>query len=497
MKNYRDKYAKYKYKYLSIIGGNNICQPLFKIIEKYNYVLKKDILIQYNNLLKQNILVCDNGRIQFKYDDNDTSDIVWKKLKKNFENNLISVDVMKGIGGLRKMTVQYLLHEGGTKINTKIYDECYVELGSTNPTSDLDFTYISFNEPSKVLDLMIIFYNEFNKIFGNYPDVTFDTNFYICNTFIKSECFKTITNNNIKQLFVDDGNFKRLYNFKNKTYEKIDRYICFKILDKFIEDLKVSDNDHNKMTKLIKSSRLFYDMFQYINKIKINNNELLLIIRGLYYIMSASSNESYISDTTYKIIVLNKKMEDIFDYYLSYLDNFAFIEEWYLLYKENGSIIGFFDMACKYIVRCGKSLENTEYYNDITKELLQDSNYWRNNIRGQISLTLLSDVNVPNINMNEQISARTKIKIIEGKNIINKLNHKKIKDIYDVFYKIYLKIKLNFVQSNSVKSDSDNTTDKVLNLLDELMNNVSVIVTDSNISVTKYDFNNVISKITI
>ena len=97
----------------------------------------------------------------------DNTLIKWDTLKKDFKAGKIQETGMRAIGGLRKCTLKYLFKK------LRIGKMCYTEIGSDTPTSDLDFTYVSYHNPSLVLERMIEFYN----IYGNFPDVTFDTNF--------------------------------------------------------------------------------------------------------------------------------------------------------------------------------------------------------------------------------------------------------------------------------------------------------------------------------
>ena len=179
--------------------------------------------------------------------------------------------------------------------------------------------------------------------------------------------------------------------------------------------------------------------------------------------MTESSNESYISDATYSIIVLDKPMKNIKDKYLAYIDNYGFIYEWYLIYKLTNNIIGFFDMTSKYIGRCAKCLIDTKF--TIDKQLVDDANYWRNNIRGKIPLSSI-------INKSESITNQSDI-IIKGNEIIKRIDN--IDGIYNSFNKIYLDIEHEFVNNK--------ITQKFVNDMKKIRNDIPVSIANGKINI--------------
>ena len=121
--------------------------------------------------------------------------IEWEHFKSLFKKGKIDEKLMRIIGCLRRMTILYL------RSKLQIIENCYVEIGSDTPTSDLDFTYVAYSNPKSVVTRMIKFYNLFYSMYGNYPDITFDTNYYITSTILDKNCYKTITSKPILRLF--------------------------------------------------------------------------------------------------------------------------------------------------------------------------------------------------------------------------------------------------------------------------------------------------------
>jgi len=352
-------------------------------IEKYFPILNTDIQACYEFITSNGIIICLNNQIYImnpkllKYEK-----IEWEILKTGFENNLISVDVMKGVGGLRKMTIACLLK------NIDIVRSCYIENGSTHPTSDLDFTYTTYIEPYTVVEKMVRFYNMFYEIYGNYPYKTFDTNFYITSCYIHHDCYNKITNQHIKNLFIPDGNQHRLFNFSDPSLAEQSLDVCY-----YVQTMRLSktmEYSTDKLIQLIKLAKLFHHILQ-TQKYDLNDTRMkdttLFVLRTLYYLMALFSNESYISDSAFGLIVLNKNnfMYDK-EKYLSFVDNYIYIKNWYELYINTNNYMAFYDIVSKYISRCYMSLENTKYNKSIDKQHALDALDWKQNIRGQFSL---------------------------------------------------------------------------------------------------------------
>lgn len=423
---YKLKYLKYKAKYVRLRNKQYGGVILFDELSKY---VPKHLEYYFAKILGDNTIKNNEGIIQIKIKDN-YDNIEWEKLKQGFKNGIISVDVMKGLGGLRKATVNYLISKDGD-----FFPQCYSEFGSNTPTSDLDFTYITYNDPSKVMGKLISFYNSFYLLYNNYPDVAFDTNFYICNTYVPKECYNLITNDRIKSLFVKAcDKFYNLGAYTDDRYVIIDSSICVNVLDKKLECKTLK----NKFANLVKYATIFYDLLANCEKLAINNNILILILRSLYYYMCLYSNESYICDATIRFFVHKKDDITASEKYIAYIDNFCFINEWYELYEQGDDFVGFIDGVSKYIVRCSKLL--TDGYHHIDPDLLLLCEFWLESIRGK------KEINTIRIkgesNDSDILKAIELIQIISDK-------YKTIKNIYIELFSIYGSIRKSLSMSTN------------------------------------------------
>jgi hypothetical protein len=485
-------------------------------------VLLLDELMRNEDELKTFIndnVKCYNGIIHIKYNParryttqnipGEYDLIIWEELKTMFRENKINKHTMIMIGAVRRKIIDMLVKKDHVFGDEKIEfnQNCYVEAGSNNPTSDLDFSLIHLKYPSKVPALMIRFYNDFYKMFGNFPDITFDTNYYICSTFIGEDCFKD-TLDYIKPYFrkivphvrvekrdeyfedkiPDNKNYFRLNNYTKPTFVSIDRNICLLIQKELLKSHNVSKKD--KMIRLLKSSKLFYGVLQGLQfeekRIKsyrdqdtmkifrkdysdegFNKDSIILLLRCLYYVMCATSNESYVSDNTLYIIVFRGKEYNVYDKCLAFVDNYIFIHEWFEQYKGDteNDLINFFDVVSKYITRCidclipdmkRDKIDNiVEYINEkkdrniminivlsgltfnieFDNKLYESAVYWRTMIRGKKVLTGIRD---------KDVVANSIIQYLQEK----KLN---VHAIYTMFKNIYDVIKDNFGISHESK----------------------------------------------
>ena len=413
-------------------------------LEQFKDVLGNDIAQQYDKLIKEKRISMVNNMVLLRYK-KAYEPIEWTKLKEGFRRGTYDVNLLKGIGGLRKLTLTYFLKQ------LNYNQSCYVELGSTDPTSDLDFTYIVLDDPKANLSRMAYLYNTFYRLYGNFPDITFDTNFYISSAYFSEQCFK-FANDKLRDLFVFQGGdkeFYRLYYSGNNyvNYKTVDQDICFYVQQSYLEKIKQHANSGNSTKKtvtLLKSADIFYDMLsQYDLTDTSQINMFILILRTVYFYMTSSSNESYISDTTYNIIVLGNQMESIRDNQLAYVDNYMFILEWFMLYKSTVKMLEFFDVICKYIVRCNITL-GYQGAPVIPVMLVEHAKYWRENIRGKISLDVFSGKGKGNSDDADKIQ--------KGKDILKYLKENyTIQKLYKIFEGIYENIRGNFGLNESTK----------------------------------------------
>jgi hypothetical protein len=190
-------------------------------------------------------------------------------------------------------------------------------------------------------------------------------------------------------------------------------------------------------------------------KEQIDQNNTLLILRTLYYIMSSASNEAYISDDTYKINVLKTKNAGVFERILAFIDNFIYIYEWYCYFSESKEnketvLLNYFDRTSKYIYRCMVCINDADSKFDyniwsdaglcvikglIDKHLLVIGGlalYWTKHIRGIVPFDNLRDVRDKEI--------KDQISIV--KNILSTLTMEKLyryfEAIYNVLYTKYI-----------------------------------------------------------
>ena len=87
-----------------------------------------------NEIIREREKININGDIQ---------NIDWHILKEKFKKNEIKPDILKQVGNLRREKIDEILSE------LNINKSCYYEFGLTDLTSDIDFTYVDFNNPKK------------------------------------------------------------------------------------------------------------------------------------------------------------------------------------------------------------------------------------------------------------------------------------------------------------------------------------------------------------
>lgn len=402
---YLEKYKKYKSKYFALrkLYGGDGDGDIFTEMQKYSTEKykddnsKADLVMQYDKS-KGNLFVYDDKTIKLVGNDKKYVKFNWNEIKDQFKNGKLLVDQMKAIGWLRRLTVRYLLKD--------IDRECYTELGSTDSTSDFDFTYVSYTNPIGVVEKMINFYREFYKLYKELPYSAFDTNFYICNTYITKKCYdQNVNKGNLDNLFVANNSMYRLYwKTENSVLEALDRAICLNVQIGRIRGLsRIHSYGIDSLGNLIKYSTVFYlilDKFKTGGLPVGDTNIIVGILRSLYYMMTLYSNESYVCDTTFNIIVKGNFMSNIKDRLLAFIDNYYFIKEWHTVYMNDvdssldsdekyiiGQNVGFFDMVCKYITRCDVCLRFSDLKIKLTSGLVEDASIWRDKIRGKHSVS--------------------------------------------------------------------------------------------------------------
>ncbi len=175
-----------------------------------------------------NIIGLSNGFIQMKYPGSDIYEpINWLRLKYIYKDNASDtniINLIKGIGSLRRFVVSQLRDF----IIENFTQGCYNESGSANATSDLDFTYINLLNPVLSVISMDVFYKIFSSIFGGSSADVFDTNYYICSTFIKDTCYSKSSDEKISigtiNYGIDYRKMSRINNLFNMCISYIDEY---------------------------------------------------------------------------------------------------------------------------------------------------------------------------------------------------------------------------------------------------------------------------------
>jgi hypothetical protein len=140
-----------------------------------------------------------------KYPNTDIYDkINWHRLKNLYKNNPNNDDINKilyAISSFRKYSIEMFK----VILFDNFIETCYNEAGSTNLTSDLDFTYINLTYPSLSVIMMDLFYKIFNNIFNDESSNVFDMNYYICSTYIGEDCYTQNSKNIIAVKLINYG----------------------------------------------------------------------------------------------------------------------------------------------------------------------------------------------------------------------------------------------------------------------------------------------------
>jgi hypothetical protein len=247
---------------------------------------------------------------------------------------------------------------------------------------------------------------------------------------------------------------------------------------------------------LIKYSSLFFSIIKNIDEISgsIDINNIILLLRYLYYHMCLYSNESYISDNTLKLNVYNLPVPGLYCAFNTFCDNFAFVNEWYFIYKKNVYrlspremyewIISFIDIISKYVIRIEKCLLNINSINPSSEfvdmrqfEIINDfCRYWLEKIRGKHELKSIIEIYFNRAEITEQnISTNAQIdKLFDI--------YKNIDDIYIQFKIIFDKIDLYFkTYDNKILDD----VEKVKTILSTLVVIHSNVILTPKIEITK------------
>ena len=174
----------------------NIMDELIKEINKIinnpiDSIKVKESAENLKELLSNNTLIIIDHCLKLKYPKSNTYDIInWSRLKYLYKDNSTDVEIIKlinAINFLRRISIDFLKKS----IIYNFINECYTEAGSTNPTSDLDFSYINILNLVQSVYMMDIFYKIFYELFGGSSADVFDVNYYICSSILQQSCYNT------------------------------------------------------------------------------------------------------------------------------------------------------------------------------------------------------------------------------------------------------------------------------------------------------------------
>lgn len=322
--------------------------------------------------------------------------IVWADLKREFQEGGMAPEDLKAVGDLRKNTINTMLRE-------EVNSACYDAAGSTDLTSDLDFTYMTFQKPNNVMQTLLNFYAKFYRQFGNFSDVVFDTNFYVTNTVMTIPCYDSITDAKVKDLFIP---------LPTKTGMTVmgawfpESEVAWQALDEDMAYLGIEENMQNIMhhrgagAKLPDMLRFGYALFAILDAIQAimvppesasKKCAFLLLLRLLVCLGSVNSNEKYVSGSTMAFIVLGIPLKTSRARFLAYLDNLVYLEEWRLVAgqrTDDSAFLTFFDASSKYMGRLQDSLAGEEegFAPAEFHRLCTLAKKWREKVRGKIAL---------------------------------------------------------------------------------------------------------------
>eukprot|EP01084_Bolivina_argentea_P200271 342479_1 len=405
--------------------------------------------------------------------DGSDSLIKWHDVDKKFNDEEWSKPFIRAIGFLRVETLEYLLKEvtGDT-----VKDVYYKAFGSTKETSDLDFTYSDWNEPVKVVEYMLKFYNEFKNMYGNIPPITFDMNYYLASGILDAVGYVSL-DKALQPLFQKvipgvhpyhaEGQRHDIYvlgnyhdNAAQRTFKKYDQFISWLLIKEKRKDLATGKTEDDKFKDFAVYSKVFWWIITQIKEGEVSigstiqRDYSLLLLNALLIKIKLNSNEAY---STLQALsehgngASSTAYFDEFDAYLSYLDNFVFIDECVAqskvqsliakelftyalgsnrasktlgmegkkkvkseLYKHKYRLLGikiididdfivFYDRISKYVMRLWKSIERTEvgrvlvqhaktHGEKSAKSILYDqAKIWREEIRGSVPLKSIKE----------------------------------------------------------------------------------------------------------
>lgn len=343
-----------------IAAGNPGALPTSSEVGKTSQVVvfKSDVLpCDRANLVpreRRDLFRCQGDYIRIVREGGKAELIEWAKLKRDFQRGAISALDMKAVGELRKNAITALLRD-------ETRSPCYDAAGSTDLTSDLDFTYMTFLTPhNTVMTSLLTFYARFYAQFGNFSDVTFDTNFYMTNTIMRDACYDEIKSPRIQNLF------RRVAPDLMGAWFMPDKEATWQALDDDLAYAGIQENTANVMTHSSAAARLpdmlrfgcaLYEALEAADVgglAALSPDQLLFMVRLLIMLGSVNSNEKYISAYTTAFIVYRVPLPTLRARCLAYLDNLVYLLEWRTAAGarlDTEAYLTFFDASSKYMGR--------------------------------------------------------------------------------------------------------------------------------------------------
>eukprot|EP01083_Nonionella_stella_P031277 85620_1 len=339
-----------------------------------------------------------DGRVQWAFKDETTaSKIQWKTLEDKFGKGEMEEPFGRAVGWLRSQTMWYLLRKvtappqqgEADRESFSVSRVCYAESGSKTVTSDLDWSFVNWKEPGKVVDIAVDWYKAFYKIYDGYPGGVFDMNMYIEPHMVKSKaCYDHIGGDadakakRIKGLFRRHehslsfdlayirSQFKKgeitgadgltswwnpklnvLWTFgryQNKKFRRYDQYISYLLNEKKMKHQVPADPFDDQLTNFAQA-KWFYEMVRQIqegslmdggdNLVQTTGSHVVDDVTMLYMVIICRLTMFYANEATTTIQALAQhgtgsppriSSFDEYDFYLSYMDWFHFIHEHYV-----------------------------------------------------------------------------------------------------------------------------------------------------------------------
>eukprot|EP01083_Nonionella_stella_P285818 972907_1 len=280
--------------------------------------------------------------------------------------------------------------------------QCFDNMGSVKAKSDLDFTWVRWDQPQNVVGYLIHFYIQCKAATGSYPAAFGDMNFYIASPYAsnkplttKATDFSPIATNrncwntvpaNIQAFFsrVDDSSvvsyqlhvFAGKQSYVTAKNYKRDLFMGFYLLEKrFASDKPLEPPFALKY--LIKFSKAFYNQMHRANTGAMAVSDInKMYCHSLLYWMNYHSDESYVGNIALIDIWLAMKSErgalalgipnpkpdwrerpTSDEVFFMMLDQFAFVKSYYekakgdVTLSEKQKVLHFIDRICKYLDR--------------------------------------------------------------------------------------------------------------------------------------------------